>query len=272
MRVLQALFLSLAIHFLFVLLVEQAPVEKRRENISVELIDSKELKNQNQIVRDHLVPEKLKADNTDDPLRFLSEKTQTVKKQTQSAVNGMTKNRGEDKPQKAEKEKSLDTNGIEAFTPQFKKRVLSEGSEAGVSTIGEAMPKEVAVGSFTALNTDRYLYYSFFARIEELIRFRWESSVQRSIDSTPPSTFNTRTNSWVTNLEIWIKPNGEYHSAHLMKESGFRGFDQAAVQAFIQAGVFPNPPKEMIESDGLIKLKYTFRVYHKPTLLGRGNN
>ena len=266
MRVLQALFLSLALHFLFVLLVEQAPVADRKENISVELIDANELKTRNQIVREHLVPEKLKADNTDDPLRFLSKETQTVKKQTQSAINGMTKNRGADKPQKAQKEKSLDTNGLEAFTPNYK------GTQPGVSTLGETLPKEVSIGSFTALNTNRYLYYSFFARIEELIRFRWESGVQRSIDSTPPSTFNSRTNSWVTNLEIWIKPNGEYHSAHLMKESGFRGFDQAAVQAFIQAGVFPNPPKEMIESDGLIKLKYTFRVYHKPTLLGRGNN
>ena len=43
------------------------------------------------------------------------------------------------------------------------------------------MPKEITVGSFTALNTDRYLYYSFYARIEELIRFRWESAVRQAM-------------------------------------------------------------------------------------------
>lgn len=275
MRVLQALFISIAIHFLLALLVERMPAPApKSDNVTIEIVPAEKFQNRQQIVRDHLVPDKLKAEESEDPLKFLSEKTQRVKKQTQAAVNGMTKNRGQDNPaKKANSQTQQDPRqpgGMDAYAPQYKTLPsLAEGSDAGVSTIGESLPNEVTIGSFTALNTDRYLYYSFYARIEDLIRYRWESAVQRTIDSTPPSQFNNVRNSWVTNLEIWLKSNGEYHSAHLMKESGIKGFDQAAVQAFIQARLFPNPPKEMVESDGLIKLKYVFRVYHKPTVLGR---
>ncbi len=52
-----------------------------------------------------------------------------------------------------------------------------------------------------------------------------------------------------------------------MKESGLKSFDQAAVQAFAQARMFPNPPEDMIESDGLIHLKYSFQVHYEPKVL-----
>ncbi len=293
MRVLQGILLSLLFHFLLVWAAQYAvflPKTQTSKPITVEILESQsetEKLKAKQIVRESLAPEKLKSEDTKDPLRFLSAQTQRVKQQTKALLSGMTKNRSaqnevektpEQKPQPASSTKSVskfrDHQGtLNAFLPQYKKTPnlpKDLHTDKGLSTIGEALPQDVAVGSFTALNTDRYLYYSFFSRIEELIRFRWESAIHDIIDSTPPDRFKFNASGlWNTNIEIWLKPSGEFHSAHLMKESGFRGFDQAAAQAFIQARLFPNPPKEMVEADGLIHLKYSFQVRYEPKVLVR---
>jgi hypothetical protein len=47
----------------------------------------------------------------------------------------------------------------------------------------------------------------------------------------------------------------------MLKGSGIQGFDDAAKNAFLKAGFFPHPPREIINEDGLIILKYIFTVY-----------
>jgi TonB family protein len=277
MAVLQGFLLSVLLHLILLLIVQLWPAHKVLDpanKVTIEIIDPKQSQNetQRQVVRQSEVLEKEKVEETEDKLAFLSEQTQRVKKQTQAVLNGMTRNRAEQE-QRRQKQESLAHRDFDAFAPRYQKSASGNKNiqaDKGVSTIGESMPKEITVGSFTALNTDRYLYYSFYARIEELIRFRWESAVREAIDYTPPDRFQANPSGvWRTHVEIWLKSNGEYHSAHIMKESGFRSFDRAAVQAFIQARLFPNPPKEMIEEDGLIRLKYNFHVFHEPKVLGR---
>ena len=75
------------------------------------------------------------------------------------------------------------------------------------------------------------------------------------------------TRNWVTGIDIWITPDGRFHSAHIMKESGIKKFDTAAAAAFREAGMFPNPPQEMVEDDGYIHLKYSFNVRFQPSTL-----
>ncbi len=295
MRVLQGILLSLMIHFFVVWCAQFAPhldARPKNDRISVEILDPKvsqdETTRTQQIVRQALLPEKLKTENSQDRLTFLSEQTQRVQKQTRAELTGLTQNRSSQKtpetPQQAVNPKDsqprsrgqnavLNKGGLEAFAPQYRKSALPQVKEAlaqesGLSTIGQAMPVELAVGSFTALNTDRYLFYSFFARIEEMIRFRWETSVQQAIDTTPTEKLASNpSNVWTTNMEVWIKRNGELDSIHIMKESGVKAFDRAAALAFQQARMFPNPPQEMVESDGLIHLKYSFQVRYEPKVL-----
>jgi len=126
----------------------------------------------------------------------------------------------------------------------------------------------VKSGTITALNTDRYLYYSFFSRATELIYFRWDSAVQASLPGVSARMAGKSNNDkWTTLVEIWLKPNGEFHSAHVMKESGIVEFDRVATNAFRQAGFFPNPPKELVEPDGFIRLKWGLTVYFDPKVL-----
>lgn len=284
MRILQGILLSLAVHFLLIIIAKMLPVpQPNAKPIEVTLLENpSQSETHRQVVREQLLPEKLKVKESDDPLKFLSSQTQRVKKQTRAALSGMTKNRDNNAKEAKEnqdknssgQQHSLDPRRpgtLDAFAPQYKKAPsLSQSIKAdrGLSTIGEALPQQVQIGSFTALNTDRYLYYSFYARIEEAIRFSWEGLIQNAIATTPRNDFNRGArNVWITQLEIWLKPNGEIHSSHIMKESGIKGFDQAAIRAFTQARMFPNPPKEMVESDGLIHLKYAFHVSFDPRSL-----
>lgn len=259
MRILRGILLSLAVHLLLVwgakYAPQLAPQKNSKETITVEILPISSQKETRQIVRDSMLPDKLKVEESEDPLRFLSEKTQRVKKQTQAVISGMTKNRSNTQASKNNKPKTETQNDqknnprkdFDAFAPGYRKfpdMTSPQEMESGLSSIGEALPSEVSVGSFTALNTDRYLYYSFFSRVEELIRFRWESAVRQTIDYTSPARLSQNARGiWVTQLQVLINAQGEIKAVKIMKESGLKGFDQSASQAFVQSRTLPNPPQ-----------------------------
>lgn len=290
MTLLRALILSLIVHSLLVLILDKgAPYfePKPFDVTTIDLIEnapekksapSKDKKEQRQIVRQALAPkQELKEDDTD-LARFLSADKQRVRKEMQAAASGLTQNREAGQKEKSDSEerkptaqdprkarpKNYDPDGIDIAKNL---QEYAQSMDNAPSTMGDALPQDVSIGSFTALNTDRYVYYSFFARIEELVRFRWESRVRAAVDSFDRSYILSvvgRRN-WITSVDIWLTKDGRYHSAHILKESGITRFDQAAVLAFKEAGMFPNPPQEMVEDDGFIHLKYSFNVSFKPS-------
>lgn len=291
MSFLRALTLSLIVHFVLVLILDKgAPYfePKPIEITSIELVEStpelpktpaKKNKEERQIVRQALAPKsELKEDDTD-LARFLSADKQRVRRETQAANSGMTQNRaaGQKAPSDSKEQKLQATKDARKSMPKDydpegidiakNLKEYAQSIEDAPSTMGDTVPNDVSIGSFTALNTDRYVYYSFFSRIEDLVRFRWESRVRSAVDTFDRnyilSVVGRRT--WITSVDIWLTKDGRYHSAHILKESGISRFDQAAVMAFKEAGMFPNPPQEMVEDDGFIHLKYSFNVSFKPS-------
>lgn len=126
-------------------------------------------------------------------------------------------------------------------------------------------------GSFTALNTDWYHNYSFFSRVEQATRFRWETNLDNAImqlmrNPQQPSLGNSL---WVTRVEFLLDREGNIRKILVLKSSGIIPFDIAATQAFKDAATFPNPPKEMVEGDGMIHLEYQFRVNYNPAWAAR---
>lgn len=301
MDFLKTVYLSLCLHIALVILLsiirlpEKPPQKDLVEFNVIEKLQPTQVTPPGQIVRQSFVPDTLLTEKTDDQVRFLSERSQRVLKQSQALVKGMTENRGEKTAVNSEKS-APEPNAIEKHAMDLKatqknesvwvspgQKTISEVAREqlmnqnqydfgrkGISTVGETLPNEVSVGSFTSLNTDRYLFYSFYSRVEELIRFRWESMVKYTMANTSESMLRRNAqNKWTTEIEIWLKPSGEYHSAHLMKGAGLKNLDAAAQTSFQQARLFPNPPKEMVESDGLIHLRYSFTVYYDPKLMVR---
>lgn len=181
------------------------------------------------------------------------EKTKTSTKTQTSASTGLastdlaSKNQGNDSPS--------------IHSPAF--------LEKGLSTVGESLPVDIDIGSFTALNADRHMFYTFYSRINEMIRFRWESAVHATINQSIPQNFKYNPlGVWTTHLEVILRSTGEIEKILLLKPSGNKGFDDSAIYSFKDSKAFYNPPRELISpDDGRIHLKYSFQVHYEPKVL-----
>lgn len=150
------------------------------------------------------------------------------------------------------------------------KQGLGKNIVMGGSTVGEHIPG-VQEGSFTALNTDQFLYYTFFARVNEQIRYRWVTNTRRFVSGRSPAQINQLARvPRSTQVEIVIDETGHYVSSRVLSSSGDEGLDQAAIQAFIQAAPLNNPPLEMLDEDRLIRLYYGFIIQWQPRHLATG--
>lgn len=138
--------------------------------------------------------------------------------------------------------------------------------DRGVSTSGEQFSPDMQVGEFTALNTDRFRFYSYYARIEEQIRHRWVKYVKAAIygGDTDPSKHE-----YLTKIEIVLDRTGQFIRAIIHDASGSKSMDAAPVNAFREAKRIPHPPREMVKDDGTIRLMYAFHVDQVPALARR---
>lgn len=250
---------------------------QKEESIEIALVEPAVSEEpERQIVRQAVVPDSQIVPPEDETLaRFLSEKKQRVRAEQRAAQTGMTENRQatqrnnqQNRPQQsAQRPPPREDDGYRDVDISKELAEMNRMNQ-GQSQVGEALPNDVKIGSFTALNTDQYLYYSFYARIEEQIRYRWENRVMAAIQRFDNITMmNTGNRNWVTQVEFLLDREGFLKSALVMKESGVKIFDMAAINAFREARVFPNPPPEMIKEDGFIHIKYSFSVNFRPPTL-----
>lgn len=276
------LLLSATIHFLLMLGVvlladRMKKTWQKEESIEIALVEPAVSEEpERQIVRQAVVPDSQIVPPEDETLaRFLSEKKQRVRAEQRAAQTGMTENRQatqrnnqQNRPQQsAQRPPPREDDGYRDVDISKELAEMNRMNQ-GQSQVGEALPNDVKIGSFTALNTDQYLYYSFYARIEEQIRYRWENRVMAAIQRFDNITMmNTGNRNWVTQVEFLLDREGFLKSALVMKESGVKIFDMAAINAFREARVFPNPPPEMIKEDGFIHIKYSFSVNFRPPTL-----
>lgn len=176
---------------------------------------------------------------------------------------------------------SIFKEGLGDISAEFKKRTIaatekpaSRTSELtlpsdprrnrGVSTTGEVLPPDVQIGDFTALNTDRFVYYTYYARIEEQIRHRWVRYVKAAMYGGGDVPEGAR--ELVTNLEIVLDREGDFVRAILHEGSGSKDIDAAPMLAFREAKRIPHPPREMVKEDGTIRLFYAFHVDQLPAV------
>jgi TonB family protein len=236
--------------------------------------------------------------------RFSSEEEQNVIEEQQARASGLTANRGggasSGKPVAPPKPRAQAKRKLD-FTPDTSLRRLAENEiagpegdievgqtkkektntgrpldfsrfgsiERGTSTIGESLPDDVKFGDFTALNTDRHLYYTFYSRIEEMIRSRWVNYAKAVVYGVEMGTERVDGRAtWVTKLEVLLDAQGNFKKAILHESSGVRNLDAAPVQAFRDAQQFPNPPQEMVKDDGSIHIYYAFSVNIIPRYAG----
>lgn len=270
MRLLQAIFLSIAFHTLMVIVLQsmQAPKPPESSSVVVEIVPSRR---EQQVVRNPLVDKNFETLPTEEKVKFLADRVQRVKEQTKAALSGLSENRDNQVGQQQKPKNTRSAPSLEDLLPSNERLPMSarryeENGGNGFSTVSDSL--DVRVGTMTSLNTDQYLFSSFFNRVGELVYLRWATLVQSEQTRVAQRLFGrTNNDRWTTMIDVWVRPNGEYHSAHILKESGVREFDRAAGLAFQQARLFPNPPQELVEDDGFIHLKYNLTVYFDPKVL-----
>lgn len=234
--------------------------------------------------------------------RFLSEDRQTVLEETRARASGLTENRSENaaktlkrqadqreaptdqKPRSRERLAEIEPTSIfeeglgditaprtetadtlpapKSMPPRELLLPADPRRNRGISTSGEQLPQDIQIGDFTALNTDRFVYYTYYARIEEQIRHRWVRYVKAAIFGGGDIPDGAR--DFTTNVEIVMNREGDFMRAIVHQGSGSRDIDAAPILAFREVRRVPHPPREMVKEDGTIRLLYSFHVDQIP--------
>jgi hypothetical protein len=141
-----------------------------------------------------------------------------------------------------------------------------ESFAQGDSTFAYQAPN-IKKGKITALNTDRFVYFGFYQRAEEMVYPQWANFTRAAVDTylSTHRVFGNKTFS--ARYEVLLRPDGTYEKSLLRESSGVGGIDLALAQAFKKAKQIPHPPEEMIKEDGYIHMDYTINVEVGPNQL-----
>jgi TonB family protein len=116
--------------------------------------------------------------------------------------------------------------------------------------------KDVDEGEETALNSKKWRFASFFNRVKKQVSEHWhpEEAYRRR---DPTGAVYGRQNRY-TELRITLKPDGRLANVGVNLPSGLEFLDDEAISAFKDAQPFPNPPHQLLETDGVIKFSFGF--------------
>ncbi|MBX9766301.1 MAG: TonB C-terminal domain-containing protein, partial [Bdellovibrionales bacterium] len=259
-----------------------------------ELVQIQEKKNGKPILQPDVPPEMLdpQSKKTTD---FLSARTQRVLKETVARQTGLTQNRiggvpGKTLPlvdmiQKGSRPKTTDQKLLasEHSDIQFREQ-RDEGKQndlafrkgknmmnlgQGVSTLNERLPG-IDAAAITALNTDTYLFYSFYNRMVTQVRYHWERNVVSATEvAMAARKYLPEKEEWVTVAEITLDKDGNYEKTAILRSSGFDLLDKAVGAAYKAGSPIRNPPREMLGSDDKILITMSFSIAWKPMYLSK---
>ena len=278
----EGLIFSIVVHIVLVLFLwnMRAPHAAVKDTTEITLVEKSDSKPKSKAK--NFVTETAKKDPVEaikDEADFLSAFTKRVKKQLRAAKTGPTVNAA---PRPIPQINPSQHKGVAGLEPEREREegVGRPGGGAanqpiqnvaiGESSLAEYIPG-VEIGAFTALNSDQFTYYAFFSRMNEQVRYRWIANIHNFMSRLSPKELDTLSRyERQTEVEIILNPEGQITRTILQRTSGNRELDQTTIEAFKQAAPFPNPPHGMVESDGLIHLRYGFMVHFRPPSFGAG--
>ncbi len=204
------------------------------------------------------------------PADYLGERTQRVEKESRAKDFGSARGK-KGAAQTAPKKKlpshlnRLEKLGLShGLGPSIAEPKEREGAhEVGDGGEGELrkgsmdmLESHVAVGAETLLNTDEYIYASFFNRLKEEVAPRWEPLIQMALDAkrkVSPGLYRTV-------VVTYLDTEGEVKDVKVTKSSGFGPFDEAATTSIWQLLRIKNPPHGLREKDGSYRVQLAFVV------------
>jgi TonB family protein len=277
-RSFQGLLLSLCIHAILVWLYLHAKPwtpSRANEPTEITIVEADDQPKKKTFVTETESQEKV-FDKLKDQADYLSQFTKRVQKQMRARANDRTQNRNlnlnptlqptHHKQGVAGMDRAKEDGG--SLPLPGMNQPSTRNVAIGPSTLSENIPG-VEEGAFTALNTDQFTYYAFFSRINEQIRSRWVSNVRGYVSQLSQHEMEALSKyDRQTVIEIVLTKDGRFSASMVHQSSGDRRLDQTTLEAFRAATPFLNPPSGLVESDGMIHLKYGFMVRFRPPNFG----
>jgi|GEM_PF-2375500 len=119
--------------------------------------------------------------------------------------------------------------------------------------------EDVIDGDFTRLNTRRFEHYSFYSRVKEQLRSHWNPLIRQEVYFVYSTTRSLASlGKRRTTLRVTLDKKGYLKKIELLTSSDNKKVDNAAIQAFRTAAPFPNPPRELLEKDGYMRVFWDF--------------
>lgn len=139
----------------------------------------------------------------------------------------------------------------------------SSGGAQGAGSPGSASNdylKDVKEGDRTLLNTKEFVYFSYYRRIRERLEVAWNTKLRSALSNQVYGGERRLANdrNYVTGLTVILDRNGKITAVKVRQRSGARDLDTAAIDAFNDAGPFPDPPAGLVDSDGKIIIPWDF--------------
>lgn len=135
-------------------------------------------------------------------------------------------------------------------------RALSKRMSQVRSSLENFIP-DVKPGTKTVLNARKAPFAAFIARVHRQIHKYWGFGALEDWDTLPSSSpFNNE--SLATTLEIVVNEDGTVGKITVVKASGYVAYDAAAIDAVFAAGPFPEPPPEILSSNGKVYFHWNF--------------
>lgn len=182
---------------------------------------------------------------------YLSDKNRRVEKQTRSLNVTRDQNQSTSTPQPAKQldKKSkykldLSDKAIRTITEKAGPPIMSQ------SSMSNYLP-EITIGNETLLNTKEFAFHAFYIRMKREIEGFWRPDRAVTPNQAIHGTF-------VTTVNVVLDEQGYLQQAKVIKSSGIEGLDREALQSIEKASPFPNPPKELLNDDQLIRVNWNF--------------
>lgn len=254
--------LSLLLHAGVVALFSQSiQIQKLKTSVPIPIEWIDDGKNREQIVfskvRTHSDPKKN---------AFLGEKNQVVAKETVSRETGTQVGsviRAKPREQNRVSPQKMDLRHFglrySLQTPAEQKQMVQDGSLNQAA--GAEYLKGFEEGRETLLNTKEFVFFGYFQRVRQSLDKAWSLQLSEEMRHF----FNrgrrlAESRDYTTQVLVTLDHQGHVKRIQLVEVSGTEDLDSAAVKAFDSAGPFPNPPKGLIDSQGLVKIRWDFVV------------
>ncbi len=260
---------------------ESAPSDQPKKKINVfDREDTPQPKNEKSIVRDVDIDPKHLIDEAKIPTNLFAGRTQRVREQTRVVETGQSQNSssrqganslpgGQPNFNNLTDVDSQDSDGV--GVPQNKSynpnndilRVVPGGAQR--SQYSHALPEEIKIGEMTVLNTDQHLFYSFYARFGDLVRYRWIRRARQAIRAGVAQGRKIDFGDvYTTQLEVILDANGVLQKIIVVKSSDWPELDQAPIDAIREVGEFRNPHPQMVRDDNTIRVHIAYHVQIAP--------